>query len=341
VTGDALIGGALTAGTGQTDTDFTVGVLANDVLPVFSIVGDAENDNATPVNETYSAVLVQNANPNLAYLQWSTTQSTVGMDFNMPVRATSFVADGVLSGTTITASTGFALGDDDYVGITSNEYFEFDAGGNIYVEGAHFQINKTATEGETPHFYIAVDSDADGGDLVAEIFRLQITADATPGDAVWHFNSSNGLTMAFDAALTAAGLGLGANDLTMTGSIGVTGSRVAKLWATAVEVTSATGLTINGGQIDYDDLASGAQVGMLNENETLIGHWSYPLTACALTDGIPTDTEIDTGTGTTPGAVPAGYTEYLEDNSDGVIYQVISDGVDSWYYFTGTLAINP
>ena len=65
------------------------------------------------------------------------------------------------------------------------------------------------------------------------------------------------------------------------------------------------------------------------------------LNAVALTDGAPTDTEIDTGTGTTPGAVASGWTTYLEDNSDGVIYQVVSDGVDSWYYTALTLAVNP
>ena len=65
------------------------------------------------------------------------------------------------------------------------------------------------------------------------------------------------------------------------------------------------------------------------------------LNAVTLTDGAPTDTEIDTATGTTPGAVASGWTTYLEDNSDGIIYQVISDGVDSWYYFKAVLAINP
>jgi len=42
------------------------------------------------------------------------------------------------------------------------------------------------------------------------------------------------------------GLALGVGNLTMTGSIAATANRATKLWATAVEVTSAAGLTIGG-----------------------------------------------------------------------------------------------
>lgn len=45
-----------------------------------------------------------------------------------------------IAGTTITASTGFALGDTDYIGITSNEILTFNAAGTIVVSGADFLI---------------------------------------------------------------------------------------------------------------------------------------------------------------------------------------------------------
>lgn len=45
-----------------------------------------------------------------------------------------------ISGTTITASTGFALGDTDYVGITSNERFVFNTAGTIVTTGADLQV---------------------------------------------------------------------------------------------------------------------------------------------------------------------------------------------------------
>ena len=45
-----------------------------------------------------------------------------------------------LGGTTITASTGFALGDGDYIGVTSNEILTFATAGTITVSGADFLI---------------------------------------------------------------------------------------------------------------------------------------------------------------------------------------------------------
>ncbi len=49
-----------------------------------------------------------------------------------------------ISGTTITASTGFALGDGDYVGVTSNERFVFNTAGTIVVTGADLRLGETA-----------------------------------------------------------------------------------------------------------------------------------------------------------------------------------------------------
>lgn len=45
-----------------------------------------------------------------------------------------------VSGTTITASTGFALGDGDYIGVTSNEIITFNTAGTIVVSGADFIV---------------------------------------------------------------------------------------------------------------------------------------------------------------------------------------------------------
>lgn len=45
-----------------------------------------------------------------------------------------------IGGTTITASTGFALGDGDYVGVTGNEVLTFATAGTITVSGADFII---------------------------------------------------------------------------------------------------------------------------------------------------------------------------------------------------------
>jgi lysophospholipase L1-like esterase len=63
-----------------------------------------------------------------------------------------------------------------------------------------------------------------------------------------------------------------------------------------------------------------------------------PITA-ALTDGTPTDTEIDTATGLTPATAGAGWECWIKDNDGaGLVYRVVSDG-SGWYWFVTTLAL--
>ena len=52
--------------------------------------------------------------------------------------AATFVADTTIGGTIITASTGFALGDTNYIGITGNEIITFNAAGTIVASGGTF-----------------------------------------------------------------------------------------------------------------------------------------------------------------------------------------------------------
>ena len=80
-------------------------------------------------------------------------------------------------------------------------------------------------------------------------------------------------------------LDLGANTLTVTGSIGATGSRVLKGWFTAAEITSAAGLTVGGSQINSDALSDVASIGMLDEAETVTGIWVFSDTTTAVTVG--------------------------------------------------------
>ena len=59
----------------------------------------------------------------------------------------------------------------------------------------------------------------------------------------------------------------------------------------------------------------------------------------SLTDGAPTDAQIDSATGTTPSSAGSGYKRLILD-SDGskLMYIIISDGTN-WQYFTGTIAL--
>ena len=52
----------------------------------------------------------------------------------------------------------------------------------------------------------------------------------------------------------------------------------------------------------------------------------------SLTDGTPTDAEIDATTGTTPAGVGAGWQTTIKDSDGtGLLYKVESDGTD-WFY---------
>ena len=60
--------------------------------------------------------------------------------------------------------------------------------------------------------------------------------------------------------------------------------------------------------------------------------------SAALTDGTPTDTEIDTATGTTPSVAGSGYHRVIKDsNGTGLLYYIESDGT-SWFYLVMTKA---
>jgi len=58
----------------------------------------------------------------------------------------------------------------------------------------------------------------------------------------------------------------------------------------------------------------------------------------ALTDGDPTDAEIDAIVGSTPLNVGVGWSTYIKDNDANYLYQIVSDGTN-WYYFNGTMAV--
>lgn len=60
--------------------------------------------------------------------------------------------------------------------------------------------------------------------------------------------------------------------------------------------------------------------------------------SAAITDGTPTDAEIDSATGTTPGDAGAGWKCIIKDsNGSGLLYLVESDGT-AWHYWVSTIA---
>ena len=88
---------ALTMGTGRTDTDFTVGAAASDgIQPIFSIVGDADDDGSVTVSETLALTLTPNANPTLSTWAITSTQSS-GYTWDKTISAPYYGSDGTVS----------------------------------------------------------------------------------------------------------------------------------------------------------------------------------------------------------------------------------------------------
>ena len=68
--------------------------------------------------------------------------------------------------------------------------------------------------------------------------------------------------------------------------------------------------------------ANGAAIGTLNPTQY----------SGALTDGAPTDAELDAAIGSTPAAVGAGWrTTVIDTDGTALVYDVVSDGTNWWY----------
>ena len=145
---------------------------------------DATNYATWTVDATgATTVTTVDADGAVAHLTFSpngTIILTPATDVVGALTADSVASDGVVSGTTITASTGFGLGDADWIGISGNEIITFNAAGTIVASGGILKADgglaaltpvTGATEGFAAGFtganlyggtYIA---NSDGGDL--------------------------------------------------------------------------------------------------------------------------------------------------------------------------------
>ncbi len=115
--------------------------------------------------------------------------------------AGSVASDAAVSGTTITASTGFALGDGDYIGVTSNEIITFATAGNINVSGANFAVGTTSADDVQPTFKVQGDADSDAGGDTDEAITITLTPNATPTLATWGFTSTQSAGYTFDKSV--------------------------------------------------------------------------------------------------------------------------------------------
>jgi len=106
---------------------------------------------------------------------------TQDLDVVVALTAGSIVSDAGVGGTTITASTGFALGDTDYIGITGNEIITFNAAGTIVASGAVF----SSTGGEAAQTPLTgASADFLGNFTGAYLYGGTYIANSDSGDSV-------------------------------------------------------------------------------------------------------------------------------------------------------------
>ena len=169
--------------------------------------------------------------------------------------------------------------------------------GNIYIGAA------TAIDTQSPDLIITGDADSDGAAFTTEALTASLTSTPDPTDATWGFTSTQGAGYTFDKAVTIGGnLGLGANNLNLTGSIASTGSRVTKGWFTDLEVTNSiagsvtgTATNLSGTPALPDGTTATTQSG--SDNSTKIATTAYVDAADVAPSGNNNEVLTDDGSG--------------------------------------------
>jgi len=142
----------------------------------------------------------------------------------------------------LTANGSVAVGDADYIGITSNEVITFAVAGTITASGADFVIGETAAENVLRQLRIIGDADSDaGGNITSETLTIELNTDATPTNSTWDFSSTQGAGYAFDKAVSVTGLITSSAGFVLgdTDYIGITSNET-------ISFLAAGSITVNG-----------------------------------------------------------------------------------------------
>jgi len=212
------------------DKSFTVGLATPDeTTPTLAIRADADSD-ADDTTDELAIVLTANATPTNATWGFTSTQSA-GYTFDKAIDVTGL----------ITSSTGLALGDGDYVGVTGNEIVTFATGGTVAIEGANFNVGETAADNVTRTFNIIGDADSDGAQTTSETLTITLNTDATPTNSTWDITSTQGTGYIFDKTVAFTNIDVdGTSDLDNTDIDGTF-----TMDGTAFDVNSTTTVTID------------------------------------------------------------------------------------------------
>ena len=189
ITDDIAMAGNLSIGANPADTGTGILMSNNSVIEFESDPAGASEVTALQV-DAQELITIGDANASGVLITPAT--AVTGL----------LTANGGVSSTTITASAGFALGDTDYVGVTSNERFTFATAGTIAAIGANFEIGATSADETEPYLSIIVDADSDDAGDTDDAFKISITSDGTPTAALWDFTSTQSAGYTFDKEVT-------------------------------------------------------------------------------------------------------------------------------------------
>lgn len=147
----------------------------------------------------------------------------------------------------------------------------------------------------------------------------------TAGANLWTFDSNTAATVAFTPSVALNGgasvggaLALGANNLTMTGSLGTTGSRLTKGWFTDLEVTNAIAGSVTGNAGTATALA--ADPANCAAGQIALGVNASGVAECTATPTGLTSVGATTFTGALTGTASGNIANTLADAAGDMIY---------------------
>lgn len=210
--------------------------VGDNVIPVVTVLGDADADGTATTSETFQLTLTPNATPTLAAWAFSSTQAAGGYTFDedivtagdLYVNGDDIKSDGdititptgddVLLDAGLTVGSGTEAGDNNLrVEGTSLLVGEVDASDSLTVtkgirtEGVsllkgNVGIGRGAVaDGVIPTLTILGDADADGSASTSETLTLTLTPNADPTLASWAFSNTQAVGgYTFDEGVTVA-----------------------------------------------------------------------------------------------------------------------------------------
>jgi cytoskeletal protein CcmA (bactofilin family) len=200
----------------------------DNVVPALSLKGDADSDLSAITRSICTLTLAGNADPTLAYWQFSSTANRFWLggatDY---VTITPSATTGMLNivagsagnwnGITFSGA-GFNDVSDYWIYMDANTFWRkggalnttanINTTGNLQAQNGNIINNATVSDIENPTYTQKADFDSDAGVIQGYDLVLQATPNANPALGKWSWTSTGGLGYSFDKTLFADGLQL-------------------------------------------------------------------------------------------------------------------------------------